>query len=233
MIYVKSGKIKITSGRKYIELSENSLFFISDLSENINIFFDENTDEFYVFGINGFLGRNIFKENEMFKIIDARKIKNQLNNICDALNFDLDISELFAYSENIMSIITSSYFNHIYCHSVNFKFHKMPIECNKLRQYIEDNYNCNINLDVLAEIAHMNKYYVSHMFTKFFYISPISYLIKFRISKSKELLLSENLSISDVSSMSGFASHSYFSQAFKKICGISPTNFREIYKKTC
>ena len=56
----------------------------------------------------------------------------------------------------------------------NFSFEFVPSvkssrECIKLKQYMEANYNQNITLDTLAQVSHLNKYYMVHAFT------PVSY----------------------------------------------------------
>lgn len=59
----------------------------------------------------------------------------------------------------------------------NFSFEFVPSvkssrECIKLKQYMEANYNQNITLDTLAQVSHLNKYYMVHAFTRQFGCSP-------------------------------------------------------------
>ena len=89
----------------------------------------------------------------------------------------------------------------------------------------------NITLDVLAEITHINKFYLAHSFTECLGQSPISYLTDKRLSASKELLVSSNLSIAQVASSTGFSSQSYFSQIFRKEIGMTPQQYRKSHAK--
>ncbi|MCD8132132.1 MAG: AraC family transcriptional regulator [Lachnospiraceae bacterium] len=101
-------------------------------------------------------------------------------------------------------------------------------ECIRLKQYIEMNYTQpGITLDTLARITHLNKYYMVHEFTRYFDLSPISYLNEVRIKASKELLSSTDYSITDVAIHSGFSSPSYFAQCFRKYCGMSASDYRK------
>ena len=104
-------------------------------------------------------------------------------------------------------------------------------ECYKVKKYIDNNYLRDITLEKLAEIAHLNKYYLVHSFTKSYGISPIQYVIQKKMELSKELLLTTNYSILQISQSAGFSSQSYFSQNFKKFCDMSPIDYRKKFRK--
>lgn len=106
---------------------------------------------------------------------------------------------------------------------------KSSHECIKVKQYIETNYTRDITLEDLAEISHLNKYYMVHAFTKCFGCSPMNYLCGVRIKASKELLASTNHSITEIAQSSGFSSQSYFAQCFQKHCHMSAS----AYRKSC
>ena len=45
-------------------------------------------------------------------------------------------------------------------------------ECVEIKRYLDTNYREDISLDRLAEIAHINKYYLAHTFQKEYGVSP-------------------------------------------------------------
>lgn len=104
-------------------------------------------------------------------------------------------------------------------------------ECVKIKRYIEANYVQNITLDSLAELSHLNKYYMVHAFTLHYGCSPIRYLCQTRIKASKELLANTNYSITEVAQYSGFSSQSYFAQCFSKSCGMTASAYRKNCKE--
>lgn len=104
-------------------------------------------------------------------------------------------------------------------------------ECVKIKRYIEANYIQNITLDSLAELSHLNKYYMVHAFTLHYGCSPIRYLCQTRIKASKELLANTNYSITEVAQYSGFSSQSYFAQCFSKSCGMTASAYRKNCKE--
>ncbi|AYE34215.1 AraC family transcriptional regulator [Clostridium septicum] len=103
---------------------------------------------------------------------------------------------------------------------------KLNLECVKIKNYIDSHYSENITLDILSDMSYMNKFHLVHTFTKQIGISPINYVINKRIEESKNLLATTNYSIRDIASIVGFSNSSYFSQAFKKVTGKSPKEYR-------
>ena len=100
-------------------------------------------------------------------------------------------------------------------------------QCASVRYYIEQHYKENITLDLLAEKASINKYYMAHAFKREYGVSPISYLITCRIREGKRLLSETDLSLSQIANILGFSSSSYFSQSFRNSEGMSPTEYRK------
>ena len=103
-------------------------------------------------------------------------------------------------------------------------------QCALVRRYIDDHFKEALTLDLLADEAHMNKYYLSHAFKKEYGVSPINYMLSRRLDESKYLLAETDLSLSRIAQLLGFSSLSYFSQAFRKTQDISPMEFRQSAK---
>lgn len=100
-------------------------------------------------------------------------------------------------------------------------------ECSHVKRYIDTHFQQELTLDDLAAYSHMNKYYLTHSFTKYTGLSPISYLNRRRIVESCRLLENTNLSVAQIAGITGFSSLSYFSQVFKKTEGVSPAQYRK------
>lgn len=100
-------------------------------------------------------------------------------------------------------------------------------QCAAVRQYIDQHYKESLTLDLLAEKARINKYYMAHAFKREYGVSPINYLISCRIREGKRLLSETDLSLSQIAAVLGFSSSSYFSQSFRSTEGMSPTEYRK------
>ena len=96
-----------------------------------------------------------------------------------------------------------------------------------VRRYIDNHFKENLTLDQLAQLAHLNKYYLAHTFRAEFGTSPINYLISRRVEESRFLLRETDHTLSLIAQMLGFSSLSYFSQCFRRVEGISPMEYRK------
>ena len=103
-------------------------------------------------------------------------------------------------------------------------------ECSLVRQYIDNHFKENLNLNQLAGLAHVSKYYLAHAFRREFGTSPINYLICRRIEESRFLLRETDHSLSLIAQMLGFSSPSYFSQCFRRVEKISPIEYRRLFR---
>ena len=70
-----------------------------------------------------------------------------------------------------------------------------------------------------------------HAFTEEYGVSPMNYMIRIRIDEACQLLKNDDYSLALISRMLGFSSPSYFSQSFKKLEHISPTEYRNRCKQ--
>ena len=99
-------------------------------------------------------------------------------------------------------------------------------ECQKIKEYLDQNFTSPITLDSLSETVYISKHYLSHLFKEQTGVSPIKYLTSKRMEKACELLSETELPVSEVSKAVGYEHPLYFSQVFKRIYGISPVKYR-------
>ena len=100
-------------------------------------------------------------------------------------------------------------------------------ECDQVRRYIDNHFKEDLKLDQLAELAHLNKFYLAHAFRQEFGTSPINYLISRRIAESRFLLRETDHNLSLIAQIVGFSSPSYFSQCFSRVEGVTPMEYRK------
>lgn len=82
------------------------------------------------------------------------------------------------------------------------------------------------SLDELALEYGINKYRLCREFSKYYEYTPIQYLNKIRIEKAKELLLSTDEKIVDISQMVGIENTNHFIRLFKEKTGVTPLTYR-------
>ena len=94
-----------------------------------------------------------------------------------------------------------------------------------LRNYINNNYEKELNLDKLSRVQFVSKYHLLRLFKRYHGVTPRQYLIQKRIEKAKTFLKSGS-SVSDTCYAVGFESIHSFSNLFKEKTGMSPSVFR-------
>lgn len=94
----------------------------------------------------------------------------------------------------------------------------------KAKLFIDNNYAHHIDLPHIADEASFSKFHFIRLFKKIYEKTPHQYLITVRIEKATQLLRA-NLPVSAVCFSVGFESLSSFSGLFKKLVGMSPSDY--------
>ena len=89
-----------------------------------------------------------------------------------------------------------------------------------------------LDLDALAEAAHVSKYHFTRSFTAAYGETPMRYLTHRRIERAQDLLRSANLTVTEVCMLVGFSSVGSFSSTFRRLVGETPTQYRERWAAT-
>jgi|LSQX01.1.fsa_nt_gb AraC-like DNA-binding protein len=92
--------------------------------------------------------------------------------------------------------------------------------------YCSDNFNREFTLDEMAESLHINKSYISRVFSQKLHTSFTGYIHMLRITEACRLLLSCSMSITEIAYSTGFASVRTFNRAFRALKGMMPREFR-------
>ena len=83
-----------------------------------------------------------------------------------------------------------------------------------------------IFVDIHTDQFFINKFYLSRSFKKQYGISLWTYLLQLRITEAKTQLRFTDKTIEQIALDCGFEELNYFSRTFRKIEGISPSEYR-------
>jgi two-component system response regulator YesN len=109
-----------------------------------------------------------------------------------------------------------------------FENHRdMSAVTSKVQLYIAKHLHEELTREDIASSVYLNSAYLSRLFKKETGISLSDYILKARIEKAKALLTEGNIKISSIAEMTGYSHFSHFAKMFKKIEGISPSEFRK------
>lgn len=93
--------------------------------------------------------------------------------------------------------------------------------------YIHNNLHQELTLESIAKHCHLNKYYLSHLFSQYQGISLGKYVLQLRMKEAMHLLRETTLSVNDVADRVGFNDISYFCRTFKKETTLTPLQYRK------
>ena len=96
-----------------------------------------------------------------------------------------------------------------------------------MMQFIHLNYSQSISLDDIAEQAMVSKSTALNLFRKYLHITPVNYLINYRLKQAGQLLSKTEKKVSLISSETGFHNVDYFCRLFKKRYKLTPTEYRK------
>ncbi|MGI6070036.1 MAG: response regulator transcription factor [Blautia sp.] len=100
----------------------------------------------------------------------------------------------------------------------------------QIKNYIDTHFAEEVFLSSLSEIVHLNSKYISDLFRKEYDITITDYVTQKRMDEAKILLLRRDDSITEISEQVGYHDPKYFTRLFKRFHGISPAQFRKLYK---
>ena len=93
--------------------------------------------------------------------------------------------------------------------------------------FINNHYTEKISLEDISSVGKISKTTCSSIFLKYTNQTPFSYLTEYRLRKSTELLVTTDLTISEICFEVGFSGSSYYSETFKKSYNCTPSQYRK------
>lgn len=96
----------------------------------------------------------------------------------------------------------------------------------KVVDYMNENCTSGVSCTELSDLIKMGKHSFLRNFKAQMDKTPYEYLLDLKIEKAKKMLKANEYTITEISLMCGFSSHSHFTATFKKKTGISPTEYR-------
>ena len=226
LFYIVGGDGQFRIEDQLYPVQSNQLVIVNPNVIHTEVSYDAHPLEYIVLGIEG-LELSGSEENSRHRILDYQGSGHILTCLRHILQETRDAQPGYeavcqAYMEIlILRLMRSTSFSLVPATAGSSH------QCAAVRRYIDTHYKEPLTLELLAQEAHMNKYYLAHSFKAEYGISPISYLISRRIEESRYLLRETDMSLSQIARILGFSSASYFSQSFRRAQGVSPIEYRK------
>ena len=95
-----------------------------------------------------------------------------------------------------------------------------------IRSYIEKHYMDDISLQEIASSLNYSDAYFCKLFKQCFDKSFVVYLSEYRVGQAKLLLEDVSINIKDISLNVGYRDSNYFAKVFKRMVGMTPSDYR-------
>lgn len=98
----------------------------------------------------------------------------------------------------------------------------------RVKLYIDRHLHATLTVNSCAKEVHLSPSYLANLFKKETTMTLAAYIAQVRIEKAKEWLL-EGMQVQLISERLGYEDRPYFSEMFKKHCGVTPSMYRQQY----
>lgn len=103
----------------------------------------------------------------------------------------------------------------------------VPVKILDAISYIQLNLNHDLSVTYLAKRANLHTDYFSRLFLQHTGERPVRYIHEKRIERAQYLMVTTQMTFSEMATKTGFENVFYFSKIFKKITGMSPGNYKK------
>ena len=226
--YVKSGKGTLQTRNKKSFLSAGCAFLIRP-NQLATYTADANEPwEYYYFAFDGTLSeemisKSCFKDDDIHTIIKNDTFSKKIQNA---------MLEFESIREN--SFLSLKYlFDLFYFFSPLSQEEKIDIDSKKtqyisiMEEFIMFNYSKPIKISELSEMIGLNRSHLLRTFKKHTGKSIEEFIIHVRIQEAKRYLRETDYCITDISEYVGYNNYPSFFRMFKKLVGVTPTEYRD------
>lgn len=134
------------------------------------------------------------------------------------------------YSEKMSSILKTFVVDMVRSHTRSTYSSKTENKLSQAINYIHENYKNDINNQSVAKEVGYHPYHLNRMFDAYVDMSMHRYINNYRITISEHLLISTNLSVTEIATAVGFNNTIRFTENFKKKNKLTPSKYRSEYK---
>jgi transcriptional regulator GlxA family with amidase domain len=105
-----------------------------------------------------------------------------------------------------------------------------PWQIRKVVDFVESNLETSVRLESLSEVSRLSISYFTRAFRESFGLSPHAYVIRQRIRRAKEMMLTTNDPLGQIAIACGLCDQAHFSKLFRRLVGASPNAWRREHR---
>ena len=191
LFYCLSGEGQFLLSGQLFPVKPDDMVIVNPQVEHTELSLNASPLEYIVLGVSGI--EILFgKADSTYAIFNCRENRERMVTLLHMLLAEADrsLDGCETVCQDLLEVLLIWL---VRCTTLSLQVEESPRsdnrECVEIKRYLDNNYREDISLDTLAEVAHINKYYLAHTFQKAYGISPITYLNRRRIEESKYMLV--------------------------------------------
>ena len=102
-----------------------------------------------------------------------------------------------------------------------------PARLRRITELVHAEIEDELSLDKMAEAAGLSTAHFSTMFRKSTGESPHEFVLRLRVERAKGMLRTADARVMDIAVACGFKTQQHFARVFRRLCGTSPTEYRQ------
>lgn len=218
------------NGVKY-SLSKSDIIIIPPNTPHLYFTNNDNPWDILWVHFKGDYTKYFFKDYEFNNLIHCSidivtKLNFIFNDILNILEKGLTENNLVYASQSLCHMISLILINNV---DSNYYINNSSRYIDKAISYMNDNLNKHLSLDEIANIIGLSRSHTSLIFKQHTNYSPLEFFTHIKIQTACSLLKYGTTSIKEISYTLGYEDQYYFSRVFKKVMGVSPLGYRNIY----
>ena len=103
------------------------------------------------------------------------------------------------------------------------------MDISSVKSFMDEHYSEKLSLESVASHFFIDKHYLARLFKEQYGVTLVTYLQQVRITHAKRMLRFTDKSIEEIGLECGIGELNYFSRVFKKMEGVSPSEFRRVW----
>lgn len=184
-----------------------------------------NFELFFISGKSLTLFRRFFPSSGsfLFSLPEYSPLFHELDRLM-GISSHVDLKELLLMHQALTSIFCTL---GISAMENTAKKQKLPSYLLEMKNCFDQHFEREFSLEYYEEYFHISRYRICREFSRAFGDSPLRYLNGRRLKAAKEMLLTTDLNVQEISSSIGFDNVNHFIHLFKKNTGTTPGAFRQ------
>jgi AraC-like DNA-binding protein/mannose-6-phosphate isomerase-like protein (cupin superfamily) len=175
-------------------------------------------------GARGYYDYIVQKKGHLIHLPESRRISESIEELISIHENRTDDTDIRA-SAIIVNILTMCASRNLDSPDESALSYKLAL----VFKYIDEHFSEKITLDQLAKDFSISKFYLTREFKKEYGVTIVQYLLSKKITHAKTLLRYTELPIEEIAVQCGIGDASYFNKVFRKLEGMTASQYRKLW----